>query len=75
MIDEFDAHVARLYGLSEPQLVHLFETFHEGWDHEVGSPTAASAALHPILPPSSARRCYRRARAGAKRLGSNANIH
>jgi hypothetical protein len=34
MIDELDAVVARLYGLSEPQLVHLFETFHEGWDYE-----------------------------------------
>jgi hypothetical protein len=33
MIDELDAVVARLYGLSEDQLAHLFETFHEGWDY------------------------------------------
>ncbi len=34
MIDELDAVVARLYGLSKAQLVHIYETFHEGWDHE-----------------------------------------
>ncbi len=34
MINELDAVVARLYGLSEAQLVHIFETFHEGWDFE-----------------------------------------
>jgi len=33
MIHELDAVVAHLYGLSEPQLVHIFETFHEGWDY------------------------------------------
>ncbi len=33
-IRELDAIVAHLYGLSESQLVHVFETFHEGWDHE-----------------------------------------
>jgi hypothetical protein len=33
MISELDAVVANLYGLSEPQLVHVFETFHEGWDY------------------------------------------
>ena len=32
MIHELDAAVARLYGLKEAQLVHIFETFHEGWD-------------------------------------------
>ena len=32
MIHELDAVAARLYGLSEAQLVHVFETFHEGWD-------------------------------------------
>ena len=31
---ELDAVVAHLYGLAESQLVHIFETFHEGWDHE-----------------------------------------
>jgi hypothetical protein len=31
-IAELDALVAHLYGLSEPQLTHIFETFHEGWD-------------------------------------------
>ncbi|MYE60905.1 MAG: hypothetical protein F4235_02350 [Candidatus Dadabacteria bacterium] len=33
-IRELDAVVAHLYGLAESQLVHIFETFHEGWDHE-----------------------------------------
>ena len=33
MIHELDAVVAHLYGLSEPQLVHIFETFHVGWDY------------------------------------------
>lgn len=31
-IYELDAVVAHLYGLSEPQLRHIFETFHEGWN-------------------------------------------
>jgi hypothetical protein len=34
MIHELDAVVAHLYALSERQLVHIFETFHEGWDHD-----------------------------------------
>lgn len=34
MIAELDAVVARLYGLAEAQLVHIFETFHEGWDYD-----------------------------------------
>ena len=29
-----DALVARLYGLTEKQLIHIFETFHEGWDYD-----------------------------------------
>jgi len=33
MIHELDAVVAHLYGLSENQLRHIFETFHEGWDY------------------------------------------
>ena len=33
MIQELDAVVSHLYGLSEAQLVHIFETFHEGWDY------------------------------------------
>jgi hypothetical protein len=33
-IAELDALAARLYGLTERQLVHVFETFHEGWDYE-----------------------------------------
>lgn len=40
-IHELDAVVAHLYGLSEPQLVHVFETFHEGWHYE--------ARLHEVL--------------------------
>jgi len=33
MIHELDAVAARLYGLDERQLVHVFRTFHESWDH------------------------------------------
>ena len=33
-IYELDAVVAHLYGLSQAQLVHIFETFHDGWDFE-----------------------------------------
>ena len=33
-IRELDAVVAHLYGLNESQLVHIFETFHEGWNYE-----------------------------------------
>jgi hypothetical protein len=32
-VHELDAAVAHLYGLEERHLVHVFETFHEGWDH------------------------------------------
>jgi hypothetical protein len=31
-VTELDAVVAHLYGLTEGQLTHIFETFHEGWD-------------------------------------------
>ncbi len=34
MIHELDAVVAHLYGLSESQVVHIFQTFHEGWDYQ-----------------------------------------
>ena len=34
MIHELDAVVARLYGLNEKQLIHIFETFHEGWNYQ-----------------------------------------
>jgi hypothetical protein len=34
MIHELEAVVARLYGLTEAQLVHVFETFHEGWEYQ-----------------------------------------
>jgi len=33
MIHELDAVVAHLYGLSKTQLIHIFETFHVGWDY------------------------------------------
>ena len=33
MIHELDAVVAHLYGLTEAQLRHIFETFHAGWDY------------------------------------------
>ena len=34
MIYELDAVVAHLYGLSQKQLIHIFETFHRTWDYE-----------------------------------------
>jgi len=34
MVFELDAVVAHLYGLSEDHLVHIFETFHEGWEYQ-----------------------------------------
>jgi hypothetical protein len=34
MICELDALVALLYGLSEAQFRHVFETFHVGWNYE-----------------------------------------
>lgn len=33
MIHELDAVVAHLYELNRDQLIHIFETFHEGWDY------------------------------------------
>jgi hypothetical protein len=44
MICELDAVIAHLYGLSEPQLRHVFETFHEGWDY--GATLAATLEHH-----------------------------
>jgi hypothetical protein len=32
MIEELDAVVAHLYGLSESQLVRILQTVHAGWD-------------------------------------------
>ena len=34
MIHELDAVVAHLYGLTESHLVHIFESFHVGWDYQ-----------------------------------------
>lgn len=34
MIHELDAVVAHLYGLTREHLQVVFETFHDGWDHE-----------------------------------------
>jgi len=33
-IHELDAVVAHLYGLSEAQLIHIFETYHKTWNYE-----------------------------------------
>lgn len=33
LVAELDAVVAHLYGLSEGDVIHIFETFHVGWDH------------------------------------------
>lgn len=32
-IYELDAVVSHLYGLTESQLIHIYETFHESWDY------------------------------------------
>lgn len=34
LIAELDAAVSLLYGLAKKDVVHIFETFHEGWEHE-----------------------------------------
>lgn len=34
LLAEIDALVALLYGLSEDQTTHVFETFHRGWDYQ-----------------------------------------
>lgn len=34
MIHELDAIAAHLYQLDRAMLIHVFETFHEGWDHQ-----------------------------------------
>ena len=34
LIYELDAIVSHLYGLSESQVAHVFETFHEHWDYQ-----------------------------------------
>ena len=34
MVRELDAVVGVLYGLDERELVHIFETFHQGWDYQ-----------------------------------------
>ena len=34
MMCKIDAIVSKLYGLSEKHLIHIFETFHEGWNYE-----------------------------------------
>jgi len=34
LIPELDALVARLYGLKRDDVIHIFETFHRGWNHE-----------------------------------------
>jgi hypothetical protein len=33
LIAELDALVAHLYGLDRDGLIHIFETFHRGWDY------------------------------------------
>ncbi len=33
-ICKLDAVVAKIYGLNENQVIHIYETFHQGWDFE-----------------------------------------
>ena len=46
MIYELDAVVAHLYTLHELQLVHIFETFHEGWDYQTRLERSAPTLPH-----------------------------
>jgi hypothetical protein len=48
LIDELDALVAHLYGLSRSQLEHVFKTFHRGWDYS--SRLAQVLAFYDQLP-------------------------
>lgn len=41
-----DASVARLYGLSSTQVVHLYETFHTGWKAEEREPYTEAVLGH-----------------------------
>ncbi len=34
LISELDALVSLMYGLNEPQVIHIFQTFHRGWDYK-----------------------------------------
>ncbi len=34
LISELDAVVSHLYGLTEKELIHVFRTFHVGWDYQ-----------------------------------------
>jgi len=43
LIAELDAVVALLYGLTQQDLVHIFETFHRGWDYK---PRLAAVLTH-----------------------------
>ncbi|QWC10729.1 hypothetical protein KKR91_03640 [Arthrobacter jiangjiafuii] len=43
LIHELDAAVASLYGLSRASLIHIFETFHRGWDYR---PRLAGVLTH-----------------------------
>jgi hypothetical protein len=33
LVHELEAVIAHLYGVTDSQLAHIFETFHEGWDY------------------------------------------
>lgn len=50
IVAELDAAVAHLYGLSEADLVHIFETFHEGWDYQarLGATLEHFGRLRPL---------------------------
>lgn len=48
LVDELDALVAHLYGLSRSQLEHVFKTFHRGWDYS--SRLAQVLAFYDQLP-------------------------
>ncbi|WP_454728190.1 Eco57I restriction-modification methylase domain-containing protein [Cellulosimicrobium protaetiae] len=43
LVAELDALVALRYGLTEEQLVHIFATFHRGWDYQ---PRLGAALAH-----------------------------
>lgn len=45
MIAEIDAIVAHLYGLTEKQLMHVFDTFHDAKKHETKAPARREAVI------------------------------
>lgn len=61
LVQQLDALVAHLYGLAEADIVHIFETFHAGWDFQSSLDAtlrqfrAVSRSTHHLASPSTQR--------------------